>query len=188
MDFRLLGPLEVLDGHAPVRLAAGKQRALLALLLLNANRTVARERILDDLWGEDLPESAQKMVQIHVSKLRRVLPPGMLHTRPPGYSLQLAPDDIDLHRFETLVASSRTELEAGRAAEASAGFRAALALWRGPELAEFAAEPFAPTEVARLEEVRISALEGRLEADLRLGRHGDLVGELEALIARYPLR
>src|SRR6266536_3851084 len=119
MDFRILGPLEVRDGDREVRLRAGKERALLALLLVNANRTLAIDRIVDDLWGEDVPESAQKMVQIHVSKLRRVLPPGMLHTRPPGYSLQLAPDDIDLHRFETLVASSRTELEAGRAAERS---------------------------------------------------------------------
>ncbi len=188
MDFRLLGPLEVRDGDREVRVRGGKQRALLALLLVNANRTLAIDRIVDDLWGADVPESAQKMVQIHVFKLRKVLPPGILHTRPPGYSLQLAPDDIDLHRFEMLVASSRTDLEAGRAEEASAGFRAALALWRGPALAEFASEPFALGEEARLEEVRISALEGRLEADLRLGRHGDLVGELEALIARYPLR
>jgi class 3 adenylate cyclase/DNA-binding SARP family transcriptional activator len=188
MDFRLLGPLEVRDGDREVRVRGGKQRALLALLLVNANRTLAIDRIVDDLWGDDVPESAQKMVQIHVSKLRKLLPPGVLHTRPPGYSLQLALNDIDIHRFERLVASSRTDLETGRAEEASAGFRAALELWRGPALAEFASEPFALAEEARLEEVRISALEGRLEADLRLGRHGDLVGELEALIVRYPLR
>jgi DNA-binding SARP family transcriptional activator len=188
MDFRILGPLEVRDGDREVRLPAGKQRALLALLVVNANRTLAIDRIVDDLWGEDVPESAQKMVQIHVSKLRKVLAPGLLHTRPPGYSLQLASDEIDLQRFERLVAAARRELDAGRAEEAAASFRAALELWRGPALAEFASEPFAPAEGARLEEVRISALEGRLEADLLLGRHGDLVGELEALIARYPLR
>jgi DNA-binding SARP family transcriptional activator len=188
MDFRILGPLEVRDGDREVRLPAGKQRALLALLVVNANRTLAIDRIVDDLWGEDVPESAQKMVQIHVSRLRKVLAPGLLHTRPPGYSLQLASDEIDLQRFERLVAAARRELDAGRAEEAAASFRAALELWRGPALAEFASEPFAPAEGARLEEVRISALEGRLEADLLLGRHGDLVGELEALIARYPLR
>ncbi len=188
MDFRILGPLEVRDGDREVRLRAGKERALLALLLVNANRTLAIDRIVDDLWGEDVPESAQKMVQIHVSKLRKVLAAGLLHTRPPGYSLQLAPDDIDLDRFERLVAKARTSLDVGRAGEASADFRAALELWRGPALAEFASEPFASAEGARLEEVRVSALEGRLEADLLLGRHGDLVGELEALIARYPLR
>jgi class 3 adenylate cyclase len=188
MDFRILGPLEVRDGDRELRLRAGKERALLALLLVNANRTLAINRIVDDLWGEDAPESAQKMVQIQVSKLRKVLPPGLLQTRPPGYSLQLAPDDIDLHRFERLVAKARSSLDVGRAEEASADFRAALQLWRGPALAEFGSEPFAPAEGARLEEVRISALEGRLEADLVLGRHGVLVGELEALIARYPLR
>src|SRR6266542_3569985 len=188
MDFRILGPLEVRDGDREVRLRSGKQRALLALLLVNANRTLAIDRIVDDLWGEDVPESAQKMVQIHVSKLRKVLAPGLLHTRPPGYSLQLAPDDVDLHRFERLVVKARTSLDVGRAEEASADFRAALELWRGPALAEFASEPFASAERARLEEVRISALEGRLEAELLLGRHGVLVGELEALIARYPLR
>ncbi len=121
MDFRILGPLEVRDGDREVRLRAGKERALLALLLVNANRTLAIDRIVDDLWGEDVPESAQKMVQIHVSKLRKVLAPGLLHTRPPGYSLQLAPDDVDLHRFERLVAKARTSLDVGRAEEASAG-------------------------------------------------------------------
>jgi DNA-binding SARP family transcriptional activator/class 3 adenylate cyclase/predicted ATPase len=188
MDFRILGPLEVRDGDREVRLRGGKQRALLALLLVNANRTLAIDRIVDELWGEDVPETAQKMVQIYVSHLRKVLPRGALHTRPPGYAFQLEPDELDLHRFERLVAEARAALDAGRAAEASGGFRAALELWRGPALAEFAFEPFAPAEGARLEELRVYALEGRLEADLLLGRHGDLVGELEALIARHPLR
>ncbi|HXV56336.1 MAG TPA: BTAD domain-containing putative transcriptional regulator, partial [Gaiellaceae bacterium] len=188
MDFRLLGPLEVRDGDREVRLRGGKQRALLALLLVHANRTLAIDRIVDDLWGEDVPETAAKMVQIYVSRLRKALAPGALHTRPPGYALQLEPGELDLHRFEALVAEARSALAAGRAEEASAGFRAALELWRGQALAEFTSEPFAQAEAARLEELRIAALEGRLESDLLLGRHGDLVGELEALVARHPLR
>ncbi len=188
MDFRILGPLEVRDGDREVRLRGGKQRALLALLLVNANRTLAIDRIVDELWGPDVPESAQKMVQIYVSKLRKALPSERLHTRPPGYALELGAQELDLHRFEQLVGAARTDLGAGRAAEASAGFHAALELWRGPALAEFESEPFAAAEAVRLEELRIHALEGRLEADLLLGRHGDVVGELEVLVARYPLR
>src|SRR6266498_4101952 len=110
MDFRLLGPFEVLDGNAPVRLAAGKQRALLALLLLNANRTVARDRIVDELWGDDVPDSAQKMVQIHVSQLRKALPESRLHTRQPGYALEVREDELDLARFERAVADGRRAL------------------------------------------------------------------------------
>src|SRR6188472_2092626 len=112
MDFRILGPLEVRDGDRSVRLRGGKERALLGLLLVNANRTLALDRIVDDLWGDDVPETAQKMVQIYVSKLRKVLPPGALHTRPPGYGLVLEPDLIDLHRFEQLLAEARVALEA----------------------------------------------------------------------------
>src|SRR5262245_65630597 len=107
MEFRILGPLEVRDGDREVHLRGGKQRALLALLLVNANRTLAVDRIVDELWGEDVPESAPKMVQIHVSKLRRVLVPGTLQTRPPGYSLHLGPDELDLHRFERLAGDAR---------------------------------------------------------------------------------
>ena len=188
MDFRILGPLEVRDGDREVRLRGGKQRALLALLLVHANRTLAIDRIVDELWGEEVPETAQKMVQIYVSHLRKLLPSGTLHTRPPGYMLALEPDQLDLNRFERLVADARAALEAGRAVEAAGGFRAALELWRGPALAEFASEPFAQPEGARLEELRVSALEGRVEADLRLGRHGEIGGELEALIVRHPFR
>ncbi|HXV57911.1 MAG TPA: alpha/beta fold hydrolase [Gaiellaceae bacterium] len=188
MDFRLLGPLEVRDGDREVRLRGGKQRALLALLLVHANRTLAIDRIVDDLWSDDVPETAAKMVQIYVSRLRKALPEGALHTRPPGYALEVAPGELDLHRFERLVGEARSALEEGRAAAAAAGFRQALELWRGPALAEFTSEPFARAERARLEELRIAALEGRLEADLLRGRHAEVVGELEALIARYPLR
>ena len=188
MDVRILGPLEVRDGERAVPLRGGKERALLALLFVNANCTLAIDRIVDELWGESVPESAHKMVQIYVSRLRKALPEGVLRTRPPGYAVQLAPDELDAERFERLAAEARASLDAGLAEQASEWFSAALALWRGPALGEFTAEPFAAAEGARLEELRMRALEGRLEADLLLGRHGDLVPELETLIARHPLR
>ena len=187
MEFRLLGPLEVIDGTAPLPLASGKQRALLAVLLLSANRTVARDRIVDDLWGDDVPESAPKMVQIHVSQLRKALPEPRLHTRAPGYLLEVDQDELDLARFESLVAKGRDALVQGDAAKAAELLRDALGLWRGPALAEFS-EPFARSESARLEELRIAALEWRIEAELALGHHGDVIGELETLIARHPVR
>jgi DNA-binding SARP family transcriptional activator len=188
MDFRILGPLEVRDGDREVLLRGGKPRALLALLLVNANRTLSTDRIVDDLWGEDVPETAQKMVQINVSRLRKILPAGILRTRPPGYALVLEQERLDLHEFEALVAEARTSPGAGQAREAADRFCEALSLWRGPALAEFSSEPFASAEGARLEDLRVYALEGRIEADLLLGSHGDLVGELELLIDRYPLR
>jgi len=187
VEFRLLGPLEVIDGTAPLPITSGKQRALLALLLLNANRTVARDRIVDELWGEDVPESAHKMVQIHVSQLRKAMPEPRLHTRAPGYVLQVGERELDLTRFERLLADSREALSEGQAGTAAALLRDALALWRGPALAEFS-EPFARVESGRLEELRVAALEWRIEAELTLGHHDEVVGELESLIAKHPLR
>ena len=110
MDFRLLGPLEAFRDHVPVRVAAGKQRALLAILLLNANRTLSREQLVDGIWGENVPDSAQKMVQIHVSQLRKALPEPRLHTRQPGYVLEVREDELDLARFEHAVADGRGAL------------------------------------------------------------------------------
>jgi DNA-binding SARP family transcriptional activator len=188
VDFRILGPLEVRDADRVLPIGAGKQRALLALLLVNANRTVASERIVDELWGEQVPESASKMVQVYVSQLRKVLPGEVLRTRPPGYVVELEPDQLDLHRFERLVAAGRDQLAQGTAERASALLTEALAMWRGPALAEFASEPFATPEGARLEELRLAALEDRIEADLACGRASEVVGELESLIARHPLR
>src|SRR5438034_4714096 len=138
MDFRLLGPLEVLAGNAPVQVAAGKQRALLALLLLNANRTVSSEQIVDALWGDGVPGSAPKMVQIHVSQLRKALPEPRLHTRPPGYVLEASDEELDLARFERLVADARQALASSDPGKARGWLGDALALWRGPALAEFA--------------------------------------------------
>jgi DNA-binding SARP family transcriptional activator/pimeloyl-ACP methyl ester carboxylesterase len=168
-------------------IAAGKQRALLAMLLLHSNRTVGREQIVDALWGEGVPESALKMVQIHVSQLRKALPEPRLHTRPPGYLLEVGEDELDLARFERAVAAARRALSEDRAGEARMLLGDALALWRGRALAEFS-EPFARHESARLEEMRIVALEWRIEADLALGLHRDAVGDLEALVAEHPLR
>ena len=187
MEFRILGPLEVRDGDSEVPVRGGKQHALLALLLVNANRTLAIDRIVDELWGEDVPESAHKMVQISVSWLRKVLPRGTLHTRPPGYAVIVEWERLDCTASRS---SWRKRVRHSMPVDPSGrrpGSGGALALAR-PALAEFASEPFAQPEGARLEDLRVYALEGRIEADLHLGRHGELVGELEALIARYPLR
>ena len=188
MNYRLLGPLEVAD-EQELPLGRRKQRALLARLLLDAGRTVPTERLIDDLWGEDVPDTAVKMVQISVSGLRKVLPADVLRTRAPGYSIELGPqDELDLHRFERLAAAGRAALAAGDPAAAADQLREALALWRGSALAEFEAEPFARPEGDRLEELRLVALEDRIDADLELGRATDLAGELEALTTRHPLR
>ena len=187
MDFRLLGPLEVDDGGAPTGLGGVKQRALLALLLLNANMTVASDRFVDELWGDAPPESARKMVQIYVSQLRKLLPSGMLRTQASGYSLEVGEDELDLARFGAAAAEGRGALAAGQPDRASDLLRSALAMWRGAALAEFD-EPFARIEAARLEELRVAVLEDRIDADLELGRHADLVPELEALVQQHPER
>jgi DNA-binding SARP family transcriptional activator len=183
-EYRILGPLEVLAADGPVPLGGPKQRALLALLLLNANRVVARERLVDELWGERPPETAVETVQVYVSRLRKLLPADALVTRPPGYLLAVEPTTIDLARFERLVADAR----GAPPQRASALLREALELWRGPALAEFEDEPFARVERERLDDLRLTALEHRIEADLALGRDAELVGELEALITEQPHR
>jgi DNA-binding SARP family transcriptional activator/pimeloyl-ACP methyl ester carboxylesterase len=189
VEFRVLGPLEIAVAGKLVSAGGTKQRALLARLLLDAGRTVSTERLVDDLWGDEPPGTARKMIQVYVSRLRKLLPAGAsLQTRPPGYQLTLPPGALDLDRFERLRASGRLALEQGRYEEAVRELGAALSLWRGSPLAEFAAEPFAPGEGARLEELRTAALEERIEAQLELSQGADVVGELEALVARHPLR
>jgi DNA-binding SARP family transcriptional activator len=183
-EFRLLGPLEVRVRGESLPLGGLKQRALLAVLLLHANRTVARERLIDELWGDAPPETAVKAVHGYVSRLRKVLPAGTLQTRPSGYMLALDAALVDVHRVDQLVAEAR---EAGAAAAACL-LREALELRRGEPLAEFGDEPFARLEAGRLEDLRLVALEERIEADLELGRHHALVGELEALAAVHPHR
>jgi len=184
---RLLGPLEVEFRGEHVSIGGRAQRALLARLLLDANRTVSVARLVEDLWGERAPASAPKMVQIYVSMLRKVLPDGVLVTRPPGYAVELPDDALDLHRFDRLRKDAQAALAAGSPARAAELLREALALWRGPALAEFD-EPFATIESNRLDELHLLALEERVEADLVLGRGACLIGELEALAARHPLR
>ena len=187
MTARLLGPLEVEAGGPPIELGPARQRAVLARLLLDPNRTVAIDRLVDDLWGVDPPATAVKLVHIHVSKLRKVLPAGVLVTRPPGYALEIPPASLDLVRFDRLHALGRSALAGGSPAEAAQRLHDALALWRGAALAEFD-EPFAALESRRLEESRLVCLEDRIDADLALGGHAVLIGELIAHVARHPLR
>ena len=186
-EYRLLGPLEVVHGGEAVPARGQKKRALLARLLLDANRTVSVDALVDALWGEAVPPTAVKMVHIYVSQLRKELPDGSLHTRPPGYVLQTGSEAVDLLRFSRLCAEARAAFGDGDAALAAERLRGALSLWRGPALAEFS-EPFAAAEAAHLEELRLLALEDRIDADLALGRHADVVGELQLLVAAHSLR
>jgi DNA-binding SARP family transcriptional activator len=190
VEFRILGPLEAGDDGRPIPLGGAKQRALLALLLLNANQVVSSERLIDDLWGEEPPESGTTALQVRVSQLRKALGAAgqAIATRAPGYVLQVGSDQLDLHRFERLVADAGADLEGGDAAQASTKLLEALGLWRGEALADLAYESFAQPAIARIEELRLVAQELRIDADLELGRHDELVGELEALVAAHPLR
>ena len=190
MEFRILGPLEVDREGTALALGGVRPRALLAILLLNANQVVSVDRLVDDVWDGRPPESAVHAVQVYVSQLRSALAEDgtRIATRAPGYVLSVAAEELDLHRFERLLSAGRDALAAGRAADAASSFREALALWRGPALADFGFEAFAQTPVARLEELRLVAQEERIEADLALGHHADLIGELEGLVAEHPLR
>jgi DNA-binding SARP family transcriptional activator len=196
LEFGILGPIEVSSEGRPLRIGAGKQSALLAILLLNANEVVSADRLIDELWGEDSPETAAKALQVHVSQLRKVLEPErgagdpgrVLVTRSPGYMLALEPEQLDLNRFDRLTGDGREALASGEPERAAGLLRDALSLWRGPPLAEHSFEQFARAEIARLEELRVAALEDRLQADLEAGRHAEVVSELESLVAAEPLR
>ena len=195
-SFRILGPLEVSDGCRPLELGGLKQRAVLVALLLSANRVVALDRLIDELWGEDPPAQATNALQTYVSKLRSVLEPDrrpreparVLRSQPPGYMLVVNPADFDATLFEELSSEGRALLRHGRPQEARERFVAALALWRGPPLEEFPDQRFAREEAARLEELHAGAREGRIAAELELGEHGALIGELQQAVAREPLR
>jgi DNA-binding SARP family transcriptional activator len=185
LEYRILGPLEVVNDDAPIPLGGPKQRATLAILLLNANHVVAIDRIADDLYAGSPPVTAVTQVQRQISDLRKAIGPASgIETRPPGYVLQTAPDGVDLGRFE-LLAAEAARSDPSRAAEL---LRDALALWRGAPLADLVDEPFAASAVGRLEEIRLLALEQRIDADLELGRHRELVGELEVLHSEESLR
>jgi DNA-binding SARP family transcriptional activator/ABC-type branched-subunit amino acid transport system substrate-binding protein len=197
MQFGILGPLEVSDEGRRVEIGGHKQRALLVSLLLHANEVVSLDRLIDELWGETPPPTAAKTLQAQVSRLRRALNGdedpathmlGPLETRGHGYLLKVEPGQVDADRFQGMLEEARRTRAEGKPEKAAEELRRALALWRGPALADFAYEPFAQTEIARLDELQLTALEERLEADLALGRHTELIGELEALVARHPLR
>ena len=169
-----------------------RQRALLGVLLLHANEPVARERLIDELWPDGAPRTVSAVLNVYLSRLRRLLVGGdgeqPLLTEAAGYVLHVPPEGLDARRFETLLETGRRQLASGETAGASMTLRDALALWRGPALADLAFEPFAQSEIARLEELRLTAIESRIEADLALGHPDALVAELETLVAAHPYR
>jgi len=184
MEFRILGPLEVLADGTSLPLGGPRQRALLSLLLLRANEAVSSERLLDELWGDELPASGSTAVQNQVARLRKVIGADRIETRSDGYAVHVEPGELDLDRFRELVTAAESE-DAARRSELLAE---AVGLWRGAALQGLPEAPFVAPESARLEGLRLAALEDRIDADLELGRHADLVAELSALAARYPLQ
>jgi DNA-binding SARP family transcriptional activator len=185
VEFGILGPLEVVDRGRVLALGGSRQRTLLALLLIRANEVVSADRLADELWGTKPPRAAANALHYHVSQLRKALAPSdAIVTQEPGYVIRVGADELDLFRFERLVQQAQ-----GAEPDLSARLlRDALGLWRGPALADLANEPFAQAEIRRLEELRLGALERRVEADLALGRHPELVAELEVLVQAHPLR
>jgi DNA-binding SARP family transcriptional activator len=189
MDFGILGPLEALEEGRAVPLGGGKQRALLAVLLLHANETLSADRVIDELWGEHPPATAAKALQVHVSNLRKALGgDGVVVTRERGYELPLDPEQLDARRFERLVATGRGALAGSRPDDAVAALEEALSLWRGPPLADLAYEAFAQPEITRLEELQAAAGELLVEAKLALGRHAEVIERLERLVDAHPYR
>ena len=196
MEFLILGPLEVWTDGRRIPLPGAKQRALLGLLLLHRNRVVSTDQLIDELWADDKPGTGAAALQMRISGLRKVLegrgaregPSDVLLTRPPGYLLRVADGQLDGDRFEARLLEGHRALSAGDPAAAAVAYGEGLSLWRGEPLADLQYEPFAQTEIARLVELRLVATEGRVEADLALGRADHLIAELEALVARHPLR
>jgi YVTN family beta-propeller protein len=194
MRFQVLGDLAVWDdAGVPVVVSGPMRRGLLAILLLHANEAVAADRLIDELWGGRPPATAAKALQVHIWRLRAVLGgdgagEGPLDTQGGGYVLRVAPGELDLEVFERLLGEGRAAQAAGRPEAASVALNEALALWRGPPLGEFEEQPLARYAIGRLEQLRLEALEARIEADLALGRHRAVVAELESLVAANPLR
>jgi DNA-binding SARP family transcriptional activator/ABC-type branched-subunit amino acid transport system substrate-binding protein len=197
MQFRILGPLDVAENGHRIDLGGPRQRALFALLLLNANEVVTRNRLIDELWGEEPPASAVKALQANISRLRGSLNGGdgasgsgasRLETHGKGYLLRVEPGELDADRFRTLLEEAKRDLARGEPGPASETLREGLGLWRGPPLADLSRDSFARAEIGRLDELHLAGLEERIDADLALGHHATLVGELESLVARHPLR
>lgn len=188
MEFLVLGPLEArVDGRA-LLLGGPKQRALLALLVLNRNEVVSRDQLIDSLWGERAPDSAQRSLDTYVSRLRSLLGGDRIERRPPGYLLRVEPGELDYERFEALLEQGRSAAGADDPATAGERLEEALALWRGHALADLASEPPLRTEAERLEDRRLLALEGRIDAELALGRGPELIAELEQLVSEHPFQ
>jgi DNA-binding SARP family transcriptional activator len=196
VEYRILGPLEVIDDGQPISLGPAKQRTLLAVLVTRANEAVSTDELVDALWGSEPPASAPNAIQVHISHLRRTLEAGdgppkggrVLVTKSPGYMLRVGEEELDANRFERLVEDGRRAMRGGDMDLAGRHFYRALRLWRGSALSDYTYEPFAQAAIARLEELKISAIQDRIEADLDLGHHGDFVGELDGLVKSYPMR
>ena len=188
MEFRILGPLEVWRDDVQLAVAGHKPRALLAMLLLHDNVVVPADQLFDALWGSDPPQAAAATLRLTVSRLRKAIATDRIATIAPGYLLHVQRDELDLHRFERLLEQGRHLLANDAAGDASERLGEALSLWRGPPLPEFADYPFAGPAITRIEESRLSAVELRLVADLALGRHAELIGQLRSLVAEFPLR
>src|SRR6476619_4267141 len=191
MEFRILGPLEVVEDGEPVALGTLKERLVLAVLLLHANEFVSRERLIDDLWGEAPPPTARKAVNVYVSKLRQTLRRGgtdPIATASGGYRLHVDPERLDASRMEVLVANSRQCVSKGELENAAEGFEEALSLWRGPTLAGLQLESRGRDEVAWLDELRLAALTDLIDCDIALARHEQVLGELNVLVREHPLR
>jgi DNA-binding SARP family transcriptional activator len=188
MEVAILGPLVVRCDGREVAIGAAKQRALFTMLLLRRGQLVPIETLMDQLWDGRPPVTAMKVVQVYVSQLRKVLGEGIIDTQPGGYRLRIEPDSLDAARFENLLIRGQALLSAGDARQAGIVLREALAMWRGPPLAEFRFEAFARGEIGRLEELRLVAVELRIEADLAVGQHHAVVAELEPLVREHPTR
>jgi len=192
VEFRILGPLEVRENGATANLGHAKQRTVLGVLLLHPNQVVSTDRLIDELWGEEPPASATKLVQLYISHLRKhVREAGfddILHTQAPGYLAKIERDNLDAARFQHLVEEARRLRRANGPDQATTLYREALELWRGSALADLSFEASSRHEVERLNEARLEALSERIDCDLELGRHAELIGELEGLVAAYPLR
>jgi DNA-binding SARP family transcriptional activator len=188
MDFRILGPLDVVGPDGPIRIDGGKVRALLELLLLHANEVIPGDRLVDSLWGDSPSESAEHAVEVYISRLRRGLGQDRIETHPPGYRVRVEPGELDLHRFQALTAGARAAFEADDAARATRMLQDAEALWRGPALAELRSLEPSRHEVIRLDELRLAATTARIDAMLATGRHAEVVPEVEQLVAEHPFQ
>ncbi len=188
LEYRILGPLQILRDGVEVALSAPKVKAVALVLLLNPNEVISADVLVDALWGDHPPDSARKLVQVYVSQLRAGLGADAIQTVGQGYRIRVAPMGLDAARFDRMRRDGRGALTSGNAELALALARRALALWRGPALADVADEPYAAVEAARLDELRLECAEDELEAELALGRHEEVVPRLQRLSAEHPLR